>query len=485
MANKNVMREYVVQLGFAVDAPSQRRWEDALKLSSVKTERFAKDLTLGFAAAGAAFGALATTVTAGGITMMSNLAKQDLSYQLLARRMFMGTESARKMQIALDTLGLSLQDVIFGPPEVQERYRTLIEDQDRMMKSLGGFANVETTMRRVRDVAFEFTRMGPELQGFGIALTEDVLNKLTGRPESLEERLKEFNTWFQSPEGFVKIADRISGVLVPAFGKLWDIGEKIFTKRNVDWTVNLVTKMGGKVAANIDFFSQWANQGTGAAFGWDPSKSVLKNLNDIANMASTGSPSGLSRSELIGKAAAAAKAHGANSQGIADFLALIEQESNFNPFAQNARTGAFGMGQVMPKNWPTGRQGGDPDAQLDVAAGIFFGNLNREHGDARKALNDYYGHGTPGPGEPTFDQYFQQWQGRQKRWSGDPLTDPTGGNATYQPQSYHPTIHVGGIHITQTDPNHEMVKKAVAEGIDEANRKEATRYYASVQGSYA
>jgi hypothetical protein len=484
MANKNVMREYVVQLGFAVDAPSQRRWEDALKLSSVKTERFAKDLTLGFAAAGAAFGALATTVTAGGLTMMNSLAKQDLSYQLLARRMFMGTESARKMQIALDTLGLSLQDVIFGPPEVQERYRTLIEDQDRMMKSMGGFANMETSMRRVRDVAFEFTRMGPELTAFGVALTEDVLNKLTGRPESLEERLKEFNTWFQSPEGFVKIADRISSVIVPAFSKLWDIAEKVFTKRNVEWTVNVITKAGGKVSADIDFFRQLFTQGAGTAFGWDPSKSALGNINSIGNMMATGSPSGLSHSELIGRAAEAAKKHGADAQGVADFLALIEQESDFNPNAQNARTGAFGMGQVMPKNWPTGRQGGDPDAQLDVAAGIFFGNLNREHGDARKALNDYYGHGTPGPGEPTFDQYYGQWLGKQKRWAGDPLTNPTG-TATYQPQAFHQTINVGGVHVTQANASPEQISKAVQEGIDKAARLEATRYYASVQGSYA
>jgi Transglycosylase SLT domain len=484
MAKQTTMSEYLVKIGFSVDEPSRRRFEDALKLSTVKTERFAKDMTLGFAAAGAAFGALATTVTAGGITMMNSLAKQDLGYQLLSRRMFMGVEATRKMQVALDTLGVSLQDVIFGPAELRERYKTLIEDQDRMLQNMGGFVNMETAMRRVRDVAFEFTRMGPELQMFGVALTEDVLNKLTGRPESLEERLKEFNTWFQSPEGFVRIADRISGVLVPAFGKLWDIGEKIFTKRNVDWVVNLVTKTGGKVEANIDFFSQWANQGTGAAFGWDKSKSVLNNLNDIANMASTGSPSGLSRSELIGKAAAAAKAHGANSQGIADFLALIEQESNFNPNAQNARTGAFGMGQVMPKNWPAGRQGGDPDAQLDVAAGIFFGNLNREHGDARKALNDYYGHGTPGPGEPTFDQYFQQWQGKYNKWSKDPLTNPTG-TATYQPQAFHQTINVGGVHITQPGASQEQIERAVKDGIDKASREEATRYYAAVQGSYA
>jgi hypothetical protein len=134
----------------------------------------------------------------------------------------------------------------------------------------------------------------------------------------------------------------------------------------------------------------------------------------------------------------------------------------------------------MPKNWPAGKQGGSIDDQLAVAASIFFGNLKGRKGNVKDALHDYYGWGTPGPGEPTFEEYYSQWQQKYNKWRSDPLT-----GGTLQNQAYHSDM--GGVTINITSPNAtpEQIKKAVKEGIDAHVKLTASRSFASRQGTYA
>jgi hypothetical protein len=485
MAGKtSTIKEYLVSLGFTVDAPSQRRWEDALKLTAVKTEKFAKDVTLGFLAVSGAFAAIAAGVTAGTISMMSNLAKQDLGYQMLARRMFMGTESARKMQIALDTLGVSLQDVIFGPPELRERYKTLVEDQDRMIQNMGGFVNMEIAMRRVRDVAFEFTRMGPELQMFGIALTEDVLNKLFGGSESLEQRLKEFNAWFQSPQGFVHIADVASNVIAPA---LRDIGKAAV------WAFDKVSAGASMLEGFLHSVGIGHEPYTREYFKTHPGGYGIEDLGPggggivartqrmipwIGNLGldertqdySKSDPSGVNYDEEILKDAVKLGI----PAGLA--MAIADKESGINPWAKRGSKGEIGMFQLMPDTIKQLMAQGiitDPNDPLQNIWGGLNWLKNKPGATWEEKARQYNGSG------PDADAYQKDVLGKWRK-DYNYLTDPD-----FKRQSYSPTIHVGGIHITQPGATQEQIKKAVQEGIDEAAVKEASRYFAAVQGSYA
>jgi hypothetical protein len=459
------IKEYLVSLGFSVDNVSLRRFEDGLKRASVNTEKFAKNVVGDFAVVGAAVVTAFTAVGAGTIGLMSHVAKADLGYQMFARRMFMGVDAAKKMKIATDALGVSLEEIVWGPPELAERYRALVKDQTEMMKFLGG-DKFEKSMRSIRDIGFQFTRMVPELQYFSMRFTEDIMNKLFGTPKSLENRLKDFNAWFIA--NMPRISDEISSVIAPAFKKLAGAAESLFTKKNVDWVVNIVTKG----ADNLGMLFNWLQSDNKWGLLWDKDKNTNSNMNTML---------GLDKDQVIGKVAGVAKKYG-GPEAIAEFLALIQQESGFNSNARNNRTGAMGLGQVMPFN-SQGKDLSDPDQNLAVAAQMFFGARARHSGSVEEALHDYYGHGKPGPGEPTFDQYYQQYVEKYNKWRGDPLANPNGGNL--QNQAMHTTIDVGGIHINQPNATPDQIKRAVKDGIDEATKKANQRAMATRQGAYA
>lgn len=76
----------------------------------------------------------------------------------------------------------------------------------------------------------------------------------------------------------------------------------------------------------------------------------------------------MTRAQLIDLAKAKASKYGLPLQG---FVAQIAQESNWDPNAVNASSGAQGLGQFMPATWAEWGQDQspfDPDASLDAAA---------------------------------------------------------------------------------------------------------------------
>jgi hypothetical protein len=302
-------------------------------------------------------------------------------------------------------------------------------------------------------------------------LTEDVMNKLFGGPDALEDRLKRFVDWFEGPDGFVKLSDTLSNVIAPAFIKIGHAAQTMWD----------VMKKG---LADLKQDSQFLHSDDKWGEIWDRDKTFSQNMNTWGDAAGLN----LSKDELIGKAAAAARKHGAAiglsgpdlNKAVSEFQGLIDQETGgkWNPNAQNPRTGAFGLGQVLPKNWPAGRDGGDPDTQLDVAAGIFFGNLKRRQGDYAEAGRDYYGRGKTPPGEPTTDQYIQQWQNRVPKFEG---------GATYQPQSYRSGDggHTITVYVSHANATGEEIGHAVARAIDRREREHGMNDYATVQGAFA
>ncbi|WP_451986021.1 phage tail length tape measure family protein [Azospirillum endophyticum] len=76
------------------------------------------------------------------------------------------------------------------------------------------------------------------------------------------------------------------------------------------------------------------------------------------------------------------------------FKAVITRESSWNPNVVNPRTGAAGLGQVMPANWKAYGITNPFDAQqnLEASARILREHLDRASGDVSKALSTYSGH---------------------------------------------------------------------------------------------
>lgn len=445
------IRDYLVSLGFAVDNVSERKFGDALKKAGVAVERFSKGAIEGFAIAGGAFVAAAAAVTGATIGMLRSTARQDLEFQVLARRMLMTTDATRKMKMATDALGYSIEEIIWGPPELAERYHQLIKDETAMLSLLGSDKG-EAAFRHIRDIEFQFTRIGPALQIFGMRLTEDVLNKLSGTPMSLENRLKSFIDWFEGPSGFVKISDVISGVIAPALTTMWHL----FTK-SWDAAVGIAHAVGA-------IFSGKTTDTDLVGLRNNPLR-----LSDSALAGSIDSVTGVNRHEEEGRREFGGSGwmsrlkemfsghnyvqeiiDAAHKYGIPSsiLMAIGQKESGLNPFAPMGGKGEIGEFQLMPQTVDQLRAKGiikDPyDPSQNIEGGAYW--LSTRGG--------------------------KNWYDKIRAYNG---SGP-------QADAYAQSVVINIQHMNATP---EEVKKAVQDGMAAAKREADKRLYTHAQGAYA
>jgi hypothetical protein len=444
----NVLSEYLVALGWQVNQHELRQFNEALRHMSEQVERYTNNEFYGivpkFVKAGAVITGALASITAGTIGLLAHTAQADLDFQVLARRMFMTGDAAKQMKIATDALGYSLEDIIWGPPELRKRYATLIEDQRRMQNNLG--PDFEKQMVMIRDVRFEVTRFWVELQYFGMQLAGTIAKAIFGDKGDLLSNLQNMNAWFQ--QHIPDIANKVSSVLVPVLREVYSILKGIAELMRFLHSDDKLSQLWGSI--------------------YSKDKSFNQNMNDLFGVTD--------QDDVIGKVAKA----GRESGNSALLLALAEKESGFYPGATNPRTHAFGLGQILPKNWPRGKNVGSVDDQIEVMRSIIFGNLQRHHGDIREALHDYYGHGTPGPGEPTFDQYYDDVMQRYNRWKKDPTSDPS----LYHPSSYSTGSPIN-INVAHSNASANDIAAAVQRGLDERDRRTNQRMAVQLGGVYA
>lgn len=386
----NILQEYLVSLGWSVDQAALRKFDDALKHMANQVERYTSHPLYGiapmFVKAGLAVTGVLASITAGTIGLLTHTAQADLDFQVLARRMFMSADAAKQMKIATDALGYSLEDIIWGPPELRQRYHTLIEDQKRMNGQLGG-TDFEAQMRGIRDVEFEFTRFKVELQYFGMQLAGTLAKALFGDHGDLLQNLQYMNQWFQ--EHIPEIANKVTTVLVPALNLVYHVLEDIVKVLAFVDQSPLAQKMilgavvGGAAGSIVPGLGTLGGAAIGAMGGAAADSGFMERM--------TGSklPFDHSADEYKSMARRLALANGLDPN---IFAALINKESGWNPDAVNPKSGASGLGQLMPGNmFAFGEQGWMPEDNLDISAKLLSQYLRESGGDYRKALKKYGG----------------------------------------------------------------------------------------------
>ena len=152
--NPDVIREYLVSLGFKVDSSSLGQAKQALTETDKAFKSFSGGVKGSMLAAGTAVVGFFLGSTAAIAGFVENLASSDLQMQQYAKRMNMTTDSARDMTNALDVLGVKLEDLYLSP-ELAERFSRL-RKESASMRPPAGFTEA---MREVRDVQFQFTRL--------------------------------------------------------------------------------------------------------------------------------------------------------------------------------------------------------------------------------------------------------------------------------------------------------------------------------------
>ena len=488
----NVLSSYLVRLGFDVRQDEFRKFQDALRKVTQQVE-YATVGASGIAgmflkAGGAIAGVLAGIVT-GTVALADNVAQADLGFQIYARRMFMSTDAAKQLKIATDALGYSLEDIIWGPKELQERFGALVTDQQKMMKELG--PDFEIQMRRLRDVRFEFTRMGVEVKYLAMEVVKDLSKALFGDETSLLNRLREFNDWII--KNLPNIAQEITQRLVPILRDagqilkdLWDIAKQINVRKIADdlvWLTDKLKALFDLIAQSPLLQHMLLGAAGGAAIG-----SVVPGVGTaIGGIIGAGVGAitdtlgkDASRDDVLNAVLATAKNLGVDP-ALAE--AVARQESGFNPRAYNAKSGATGIFQLMPGT--AAQLGVDPrNPSQNIYGGIEYLKelLQKYHGNVAQALKEYGGFVNEDP-----SGYINSVMKEANRWRTSQEYAIDDMDSSVHPTAYHKNIDVGGItvHIASTNATPEQIKQAVAKAIDDKMGQQAQRNIVQFSGAYS
>lgn len=191
MADAKQLKSYLVGLGFKVDAKQYRDFDSALVNAARSVKRETAHIGIDLVKWQIGIVGFFTTVSTAVLGTIAHVAQADQEYRLFGERMFISTQNARSLKIALDALGQPLEAIAFDP-ELHGRFLQLQKDQKEMSRGLGG--DFETTMRGIRDVEFELTRMKVEFQFFVMGVAKNLSQMLFGDGDILKH-LREINSW--------------------------------------------------------------------------------------------------------------------------------------------------------------------------------------------------------------------------------------------------------------------------------------------------
>lgn len=210
MADTQVLREYLVSLGFDLKMSQFAQFERLLKMGEGSVAKsglgMVKTIT---GVAGAIVGAY-TAIGLATIGLMDKVADSDLGYQLYAMRMYMTVDAAKHLKIATDALGHSLDEIAWNP-ELFKRYQNLVKLQERLESKLG--PDFEGRMRGIRDFRFELTRLQVVMQYLAMGVAANVFSRLEKDLPGLSSKVEHFIDYVT--ENLPKIADQIGQRLAP------------------------------------------------------------------------------------------------------------------------------------------------------------------------------------------------------------------------------------------------------------------------------
>jgi hypothetical protein len=203
----DVIKEYLVSLGFKVDDASLRQAQNAMNQADKFVRLFANSTVTQFAIAGAGVATFVAVANLGIAKFMESLAKSDLEYAKFARQMWTSKEQAKALKDTLDAMGVTMEDLYLSP-ELLQQFKELREQAFEMVPP----DEYASQMKFIRSIGFEFQRLKLEatyaMQWIGYYLFK-YLEKPLG---NLKAFLKNFNDGLTKsmPEWTKQIAQVVS-----------------------------------------------------------------------------------------------------------------------------------------------------------------------------------------------------------------------------------------------------------------------------------
>lgn len=225
MSSITTLKSYLVSLGFDANMGQfHNNFEKPMHMASslVKKETFS--IATDILKWQTAIVGLFASISAATLTAMDKVSMADQEYRLFGERMFMDTNHARNLKIALDALGEPLEAIAFDP-ELHERFMQLQLDQKRMTAELG--PDFEGNMRKMRDIRFEFTRLKVELEYLAMGATNSIFKALGLGSGDFLTNLRHINEWIITNIPY--LSQQFSRYLVPILkdtkdllGEVWN-----------------------------------------------------------------------------------------------------------------------------------------------------------------------------------------------------------------------------------------------------------------------
>jgi hypothetical protein len=215
------LKSYLVSLGFDANMSEFAKFESVLRgaksLVKSSTVDMAFDLLKWQAAVTGVFFAVSGAI----VGTIGKVAMADQEFRLFGQRMLLNTEQARSLKITLDALNQPIEAIAFDP-ELHARYEQLRKDQLLLSAGLGG--DFEGTMKQIRDVMFEFTRLEVEFKYFTFSVAKNIFQALGGG--DFTKQLQRLNDWIiqNIPEWSAKFAKYLVPILKDTWRILKDLG---------------------------------------------------------------------------------------------------------------------------------------------------------------------------------------------------------------------------------------------------------------------
>lgn len=180
----NPIKEYLVSIGLQLNPQKLNNAQNKIKETTgllKKLQEASQFVQKGLNGLSLAFLGLAGAST----KLLMSLAKQDQQFETLAQKMFVSRKSVNEYKLAVDALGVSIDEIQFNPT-LMKQYKELVADGRKMFVG----TEYKEAMGLVRSFIFEFTRLKQEanylLQWVGYYLVKNLSTPLQNARKALQ-----------------------------------------------------------------------------------------------------------------------------------------------------------------------------------------------------------------------------------------------------------------------------------------------------------
>lgn len=175
--SENVLESYLVKLGATLDTVSFVKFDSTLRSAGAGVNSFTDTSIKGFVKLETTIIGAFTSAGAAIIALADKTAMADQQFNLMGSRMLMTKGSFRAMQQALDTLGVSLSDIVTDRTgELNSEFQDLYDRNIKLGKSLG--PAFDASMVGIRRIRVEFKQFGNELTMLSYGTVSKLYQKL-------------------------------------------------------------------------------------------------------------------------------------------------------------------------------------------------------------------------------------------------------------------------------------------------------------------